>query len=234
MKTELFLSLFLGVIGIQSLEYFSILKFLDRDSFFNKQIVWLRIFTIVLALFFLETEFAGSLFAILLAIELFFWKIQRGPLNGASSGFTVLILGSVFLGKIHPSWNSWIMKYLALQVILSYFVAGVVKIRNRGWQDGSYLHSFLKLTPYSPNWPSLFPKPSMKNLKFLSWAVLGFELTFPLAFLPQFFGPSLLGFYLATGALFHLINAYTFGLHRFFWIWISTYPLLWSFAETLR
>jgi len=57
-----------------------------------------------------------------------------------------------------------------------------------------------------------------------SWAVMLFELLFPLALLH----PAALVAALAGAALFHLANALLFGLNRFFWVWLAAYPaLLW-------
>lgn len=56
----------------------------------------------------------------------------------------------------------------------------------------------------------------------MSWAVMLFELVFPLALVSQ---PTLIAA-LTIAALFHLANACLFGLNRFFWTWIAVYPIL--------
>ncbi|MEN8837498.1 MAG: HTTM domain-containing protein, partial [Celeribacter marinus] len=58
----------------------------------------------------------------------------------------------------------------------------------------------------------------------MSWAVMGFELAFPLTLLH----PIALMAGLLVAASFHFSNALFFGLNRFFWIWICAYPsILW-------
>jgi len=62
------------------------------------------------------------------------------------------------------------------------------------------------------------------------WAVMLFELTFPLALLQR----EWLFAALLLAALFHIANACLFGLNRFVWAWIATYPaLLWLQARLL-
>jgi len=60
-----------------------------------------------------------------------------------------------------------------------------------------------------------------------SWAVILFELSFPLALMTQ---PTLIAA-LLIAALFHLSNACLLGLNRFFWVWISAYPVLIWFQD---
>ncbi len=55
-----------------------------------------------------------------------------------------------------------------------------------------------------------------------SWAILVFELAFPLAFA----SPIACTVLLCMGAAFHVANAITFGLNRFLWAWIAAYPAL--------
>ena len=57
-----------------------------------------------------------------------------------------------------------------------------------------------------------------------SWAVIGFEVLFPLALLNQ----TLLIAALTCAAAFHIANACLFGLNRFVWFWLAAYPsILW-------
>ena len=57
-----------------------------------------------------------------------------------------------------------------------------------------------------------------------------FELLFPLSFL----NPSLLIVALILAAGFHVANACLFGLNRFVWFWIASYPsILWLQGRVL-
>ena len=62
----------------------------------------------------------------------------------------------------------------------------------------------------------------------MSWAVILFELVFPLTLLSR----QTLVAGLVVAATFHLANACLFGLNRFFWTWLSVYPaILWLQAR---
>jgi hypothetical protein len=56
----------------------------------------------------------------------------------------------------------------------------------------------------------------------MSWAVMLFEIAFPLTLISQ---PTLM-VGLALAAVFHLANACLFGLNRFFWTWLAVYPAI--------
>lgn len=119
-----------------------------------------------------------------------------GTLNGGSDYMTVVALSSLLV--------PWGRLYLAVQLTLSYFVAGLVKLRQRDWRNGSALTRLTGL-----------PRQ-------LAWPVLLWECTFPLAWLSH----SLCLAYLAVGLVFHLANSKMLGLNRFFWIWLAAYPSL--------
>ena len=58
----------------------------------------------------------------------------------------------------------------------------------------------------------------------MSWAVMMFELAFPIALMAQ----ETLMVALVIAAVFHLGNAFLFGLNRFFWVWLAAYPsIIW-------
>lgn len=119
-----------------------------------------------------------------------------GTLNGGSDYMTVVALSSLLV--------PWGRLYLAVQLTLSYFVAGLVKLRQPDWRNGSALTRLTGL-------------PSG-----LAWPLLLWECTFPLAWCNH----SLCLAYLAVGAVFHLVNSKILGLNRFFWIWLAAYPSL--------
>ena len=59
---------------------------------------------------------------------------------------------------------------------------------------------------------------------FVGWAVIVFELLFPLALV----APNSLMFSLfAIGAIFHLGNALVMGLNTFLWTFLAAYPAVW-------
>ena len=114
--------------------------------------------------------------------------------------------------------------YLALQVLLSYFIAGWVKIMNPEWRTGRASRDVLLFSAYPVSESLRAGAAWPRAVCFASWVVMLFELFFPLALLSQ----RALVVGLAFAALFHFVNGCLFGLNRFFWIWLAAYPsLLW-------
>lgn len=146
----------------------------------------------------------------------------RGPYNGGSDRMGILILFILMLVHIMPSryWQEYTFAYLALQALLSYFMAGWVKVINPEWRTGKALQDVFQFSAY-PVSESLRGWTNYPRLLFsMSWAVMALELLIPVLFLGHM--PLMIG--LALAALFHFANACLFGLNRFFWVWLAAYP----------
>lgn len=156
-----------------------------------------------------------------------------GPYNGGSDKMTLLILTCLGLYHLAPTdyWRELAVSYLAVQLVLSYFVSGYIKIINADWRAGRALCDVFRFSAYPVaeslrDWAS-FPR----LLCAMSWGVMGFEVLMPLALL----NPLTLKLGLCIAGLFHLMNALLFGLNRFFWIWICAYPaLIWFQAAVVH
>ena len=162
----------------------------------------------------------------LLLHALFILQRFDGPYNGGSDRMGSLILSCLCLEHFLPSLRAReaAFGYLALQVLLSYCVAGWVKITNPEWRTGRASRDVLLFSAYpvsesfraGADWP--------RSACLASWAVMLLELFLPLALL----SPQTLVIGIALAALFHFVNACLFGLNRFFWVWLAAYPsLLW-------
>ena len=153
----------------------------------------------------------------------------QGPYNGGSDRMGLLILLCLLLSHAAPTqiWREVAFGYLALQLTLSYFMSGWVKIVNPDWRNGRALRDVFRFSAYpvAENLRALADRPQL--LFAASWAVMLFELAFPAALLH----PAALVAALAIAALFHLANAVLFGLNRFFWVWIAAYPSILWFQE---
>ncbi|MDB5490620.1 MAG: hypothetical protein JWO78_469 [Micavibrio sp.] len=150
----------------------------------------------------------------------------QGPYNGGSDRMGMLVLCCLTLAHFMPTLKTqeYVFGYLALQLTLSYFIAGWVKIINPEWRRGRALQDVFRFSTYpvSESLRGWADRPRL--VRVMSWAVMVFELCFPLALLTQ--TSLLIG--LTIAASFHLANACLFGLNRFFWVWLAAYPsLLW-------
>jgi uncharacterized membrane protein len=154
----------------------------------------------------------------------------QGPYNGGSDRMGLLALWCLTLSQLAPApaWREVFFAYLGLQLMLSYFISGWVKVVNPEWRSGRALRDVFQFSTYPVSEALRLWAGRPRVLLAMSWAVMAFELAFPLAMLWR---PAL-GVGLVIAATFHLANACLFGLNRFFWTWLAAYPaILWLQAR---
>jgi len=156
--------------------------------------------------------------------SLFFLHRYQGPYNGGSDRMGLLTLYCLSLAQWLPNHllQEAALGYLAFQVIMSYFMSGFVKITNPEWRSGRALQDVFRFSAYpvSENLRTMADRPRL--LLGASWAVMIFEVLFPVSM----FHPATLILALCVAAAFHVANAGLFGLNRFVWAWIAAYPSL--------
>lgn len=170
---------------------------------------------------------------VLLALSLhslFILHRYNGPYNGGSDRMGLLILYCLCMSHWLPSgvMSEAAFGYLGVQVILSYFISGQVKIVNPEWRNGRALQDVFSFSAYpvAESLRALAHRPRL--LWFASWGVMSFEILFPLSLLSS----EILISALCVAAIFHVANACLFGLNRFVWVWIASYPsILWLQAR---
>lgn len=149
-----------------------------------------------------------------------------GSFNGGSDAMTALVVAASAAHIVFPESEKitkFCLWYLALQIVLSYFVAGVAKLRSSSWRRGIALKSLFSKSNY------VVPEQVLKILNWPlvsiagCWGILIFECSFPLVL----FNSQLAILYLGFAFVFHFLNFYVLGLNRFFWAWIAAYPALW-------
>ncbi len=168
----------------------------------------------------------GVLALMLVVNHLAILPFFNGPYNGGADRMSLLILLCLTGALLMPEqrWREMALGYLAMQVVLSYAIAGWVKLVNPAWRRGEALRDVFLFSAYpaGQNIRRWAARPGL--LRLMGCAVMGFELAFPLAMLSR----TALMVGLVVAALFHLANACLFGLNRFVWIWLCAYPsLLW-------
>ena len=167
----------------------------------------------------------------LVANHLFILPFFNGPYNGGADRMSLLVLlclaGATALPEATgpaPAWREIAFGYLGMQLLLSYFISGWVKVVNPDWRSGRALRDVFLFSAYPAGENLRRWADHPRLLHAAGWGVILFELAFPLTLLSQ---PALLAG-LAIAALFHFANACLFGLNRFFWIWLCAYPsILW-------
>jgi hypothetical protein len=150
----------------------------------------------------------------------------EGAANGGSDGMTVTLglgLSGSWMFRDHPV-GAWVgLYFIAVHGALSYFLAGVTKLKEPTWRDGRAIGGLVQLTRYAAGgqvatW--LLRRGPFSRA--LSVGVLAFECAFPVAL---FRSDWALGFFF-VGAVFHVANARLLGLHRFWPVWLATYPAI--------
>lgn len=150
----------------------------------------------------------------------------NGPYNGGSDRMGLLALWCLTAARLLPTppLQELAFGYLGAQLVLSYFISGGVKIVNPDWRSGRALVDVFRFSAYPVSEALRAWADRPRVLLAMSWAVMGFELVFPLTLVWR---PALIAGLVVAGT-FHLTNACLFGLNRFFWTWLAAYPaILW-------
>jgi hypothetical protein len=156
----------------------------------------------------------------------------RGTFNGGSDYMTVVVLLATSLAACFPGSTliqTACLAYICAQLVLSYFIAGVVKLAKPEWRTGGALSRLVASGRYGAPSPfaTVLARPAVARAA--SVCVLSFECLFPAVLLaPRLAAPAAV-----LGLAFHLTNAYVFGLNRFLFAWAAAYPALLYFCATL-
>ena len=140
----------------------------------------------------------------LLVNALFILHRFQGPYNGGSDllGYLILVCLCLAHAAPDPVWRDYALAYLALQPILSYFKSGWSKAIHRDWWSGQALRDVFDYSAYPVSDAVRARFRDSALLAPMSWAVILFELAFPLALLHR----DALVAALAVAAAFHLAN----------------------------
>lgn len=153
-----------------------------------------------------------------------------GSFNGGSDYMTSILFLFTTVGFIFPDdMGAVCLWYITFQLCLSYCKAGWIKIKNPKWRNGEALSEFV-LSPIYASHSTLSRIFQQRQLSLMAaWSVMIFEISFPLALLDI----RLTIGYLGIGFMFHLGNAYVFGLNRFVFAWAAAYPAFFWAAKNI-
>ncbi|MGC2741577.1 MAG: hypothetical protein WA672_00210 [Candidatus Angelobacter sp.] len=149
--------------------------------------------------------------------------------NGADQ-MTKITFVSLSLALFSSQPATWRIAFvfLAGQLALAYATAGVLKLQETSWRNGTALLVILRQITYgnAPLWR--FAKRHPLLTRVASCGTIAFECGFIFALLLPF-KLSLIVF--GLGLLFHLANAAVVGLNTFLWAFIGIYPaFIWCTA----
>jgi hypothetical protein len=176
---------------------------------------------------------APALLPIILAVE-FLSLVRSGGygMEGSDQLHLILLCNlTIYYATADPLARRAVVWFIALQLMLAYFTAGVAKLRTRQWRKGTAINSVLSTESYGSRllaeWLGKMPAAG----KFMCWGVIVFECAFPFAILAS---PQIALAALLCGAVFHLTIAASMGLNGFFWTFISAYPAIYFFSLDFR
>lgn len=147
------------------------------------------------------------------------------------SFITTTLASAASLPTLSPTQRGMFSGFLAFQSTLSYFAAGVAKLRSPAWRDGSAVTGIFRTKTYGDEGLYMFIRNRPWAARGLAWAVIIAETAFPVVLiLPPVPRRALLG----LAAIFHVGNARYMGLNRFFWAFLGTYPVVDERADALQ
>jgi len=195
----------------------AVLFILDRIYEVNFKYLILLQLTLAFFLSVIPSFAVPALTALYILIALRF----RGNFNGGSDSMSMMVLISLNFALYNSTTNIG-FHLVGFYCTVSYFIAGLVKLKNKYWRTGFALKVFLTQSNYS------IPEPIQKwahqriFILLSSTLVILFECTFPIIWLL----PGLTKLYVAGALIFHIINYFCLGLNRFVFAWAATYPAL--------
>jgi hypothetical protein len=174
----------------------------------------------------------ASVFAIIASSIVMHWRAPLG-LDGSDQMsliiFVAIAIFRLFPGDVYVEQAS--LWFVAIQGCLSYSVAGVAKVISPVWRSGEAVRRVLSTRTYGSRTSASFVSGRDGVCVALSWLVILFECSFPLALA---FGETGFAVFAVLGILFHIANAVTMGLNTFVWAFVATYPAILFCAVSLR
>lgn len=154
-----------------------------------------------------------------------------GGLSGASHMSMVVNGGLLFVVAFpgNETVRDLALLFIALQGILSYFVAGIAKIIGSSWRNGEAMAAIFSTQGWGDDrvFGLIQSYPPLKLVG--SWSVMGFELLFPVVLVLD---PKFLPVVFAIAIVSHLCNAVFMGINGFIYVFPGTYPAIYYVNET--
>jgi len=104
----------------------------------------------------------------------------RGSYNGGSDAMLLVVLLAIAIGRTAPAYANAALAYAAVQLVLSYFIAGVAKLADPAWRAGRALPILVALPQYRVPARAAALLASPRRGRVLAYAMLAIECTFPL------------------------------------------------------
>jgi hypothetical protein len=144
--------------------------------------------------------------------------------DGSDQMTTVVLAGMAYEAFAAPGpladAGFW---FIAAQLTMSYFAAGIAKVVSEQWRAGTAALDVLRSACYGSRAGTRLLETIPGGSQAASWAVMAFEVSFPLVF---FVPPEAALAILFAGVLFHVGNAAFMGLNTFLSAFLAAYPAM--------
>jgi hypothetical protein len=174
----------------------------------------------------------ACVFTVIAASIVVYWRAPLG-LDGSDQmsliTFVAVAIHKLFSGDVHVAQAS--LWFIAIQGCLSYSVAGIAKVISPVWRSGEAVRRILGTRTYGSSRSASFVSGRDGVCIALSWLLMLFECTFPLALA---FGETGFAVFAVLGVFFHISNAVIMGLNTFVWAFVATYPAILFCAVSIR
>jgi hypothetical protein len=209
----------------------TIVRWLDRllEARWNSAWAFVRLLAVAPAVVAPGAFGAVGAFVVALVGLLSFVRSPYGQ-DGADQVF-LMIFVTVGIAKAvpTPAVLTTAAAFLGFQGLIAYGFAGLAKAMGPSWRSGEALTGTFGTRLYGSPGVYAWLRAHPAVARWGSRMVTAWELSFPLLL---FFPAAVALGYLAIGALFHLVSAFTMGLNTFLWAFPALYPCVWFVYAT--
>lgn len=193
-----------------------------------------RAFAALMLMFFYKSSSISTacVMAVVAASIALYWRSPLG-LDGSDQMSTIVLVAvgihKMFRYDVQVAEAS--LWFIAVQGCLAYFVAGVAKLVSPVWRNGEAVRRIFSTRTYGSQTAADLVGDRRSVCVTLSWLVIAFECSFPLALL---FGTPGFVVFAVLGFAFHITNAVVMGLNTFVWAFLACYPAILFCAASIR
>ncbi|MEK9523356.1 hypothetical protein ACIOMM_20115 [Streptomyces sp. NPDC087908] len=149
--------------------------------------------------------------------------------NDGSDQITLIAATALFLARLSPADSlaqQACLAFIAAQLTLAYFAAGVAKTFGPSWRAGTAVAEIVSTRTYGAQWISQIARRRPAPFVFATYGTVMFEVAFPLLFLLP---SSSIPLFLGVAMSFHVCVAFLMGLNSFVFAFAATYPsIIWA------
>ncbi|MCH9632684.1 MAG: hypothetical protein S4CHLAM6_10220 [Chlamydiae bacterium] len=212
-------------------------KFFDK-LFLNGSFLWINIarailsFSIICMSFTSERALYYSFLVQTLALLTMLVSIRMPYGQDGADQMALITVSAYSLCSLIPAFNmEYFIFFIAIQGIMSYFFAGLIKIISSKWRSGQAILDIFSLEIYGSK--AIYRILCKKKHLYigLAWFTFGFECS---SILLPFIPIKLMILFVGSYVFFHAFNAAFMNLNTFFWSFLAVQPAIIYFCNKIH